>query len=83
MDDGGYDSEVDRITSCCLLEEFFYYERDDWVVALADSHALKEAGHGAIPGFVCNEQGDFYYGNRLEYGCLSCLHEWVHDTVKT
>ena len=83
MDHAEYDDEVDRITSGSLLEEFFYYEVDDYVVALADSSTLKEAGDGALPGFVCNADGDFYNGNRLEYGCLSRLHEWVHDAVKT
>ena len=76
--DVAYDHEVDRITSGVLLQEFFYYVKDGRVFALDNSSTLKEKGDNAIPGFVCNVDGDFYDGNRLEYSCLSRLHMWVY-----
>ena len=72
-----HDEEVDKITSGVLMREYFYYEKDDRVYALADSERLKEAGDGAIPGFVCNEHGDYYQGNLLSYGPLMEIQEWV------
>lgn len=72
-----YNDEVDKITAGVLLREYFYYEKDNCVYALADSERLKEEGDGAIPGFVCNEHGDYYKGNLLSYGPLMEVQEWV------
>ena len=75
--DADFDDEVDRITAGVLLREHFYYVHDNWVYALVDSERLKEAGDGAIPGFACNELGDFYKGHFLNYGTLTTLKKWV------
>ena len=74
---GDYSAEVDRILSGALLKEHFYYIKDDAVYALADSDYLKEAGDGAIPGFVCNSAGDYYKGHLLSYGPLMEIRAWV------
>jgi len=71
------DHEVQVATSGALLNSYFYWEKDDRVYALADSERLKYEGNGAIPGFVCNFDGDFYRGNKLSWGRLEEVQEWV------
>ena len=71
------DEEVQECTSGVRLRNYFYWEQDGCVYALVGSERLKHEGSGAIPGFACNLDGDFYKGHALSWGPLMEVQGWV------